>query len=116
MNSKEPTTLTGFTYETVTVDAPKKITDSVNGNDEVFNLIKQAYNAKVCDSDWVYVFCSDLEGIDSILKNEEVAKEGDSLWEIEYKEKDANKDKVVTSLEDFKYTWGIMISELNTLD
>ena len=39
MNSKEPTTLTGFTYETVTVDAPKKITDSVNGNDEVFNLV-----------------------------------------------------------------------------
>ncbi|MBQ7789963.1 MAG: InlB B-repeat-containing protein [Bacilli bacterium] len=38
MNSKEQTTLTGFTYETVTVDAPKTITDKVDGKDELFNL------------------------------------------------------------------------------
>ena len=38
MNSKEQTTITGFTYETVTVDAPKTITDKVDGKDELFNL------------------------------------------------------------------------------
>ena len=105
-------------HYTSTVDGEThKVTKTVKvDNDEVFNLIKQAYKEGIYDSDWIYVFCNDLEDIDSILNNEEVAKEGDSLWEIEYKEKDTNGDGIVTSLEDFKYTWGIMISELNTND
>ena len=105
-------------HYTSTVDGKThKVTKTVKvDNDEVFNLIKQAYKEGIYDSDWIYVFCNDLEDIDSILNNEEVAKEGDSLWEIEYKEKDTNGDGIVTSLEDFKYTWGIMISELNTND
>lgn len=97
---------------------PKVIDKEVKiDNDKVFNYIIDAYNHNVLDdnSDWAYVFCSDLEGIDKVLKDEVIAKKDDvdnELWEVEYSDSDLNDDDVVTALEDFEFVWEQMLYDL----
>ena len=81
-------------------------------NSEVFDMIVKAYNSGVFNSEWLPVFCSDLEDIDVVLKDVVVATRYDEMWETLYKDNDLNGDDTLTSLEEFKSTWGIMISEL----
>ena len=102
-----------------TLDGKPKITDKEVkvDNDKVFNYIIDAYNHNVLDnnSDWAYVFCSDLEDIDEVLKDEVIAKKGEvdnELWEVEYSDSDLNGDDVVTALEDFEFVWEQMLYDL----
>lgn len=82
-------------------------------NQEVFQTIIEACEKNVEETDWIYVFCSDLEDMEDILKDDVVSTSNDDLWETAYKECDLDNNGEVTSLEEFKYTWNLMLSELD---
>ena len=93
--------------KTIEVNKTIKVDD-----EEVLKYIQKAWDAGVKDSDWIYDYCAELENLEEVLSKKTIARKSDENWGDVYEECDLNADGIVTTLEEFKYSFNLMLNEL----
>lgn len=106
-----------FDHENMVLKSDNKhdgrwIKNEVNIKDEEINdVIYNAYNKGILNADYCESFCIDLDNIELILKDDIVWSRGTGInWDM-YEEYDLNKDDIVTTKEKFIYEWGVLFCE-----